>query len=106
MIFYGWRSKAIPLSDLGVQSCPRCGTTRPFRAFLSYKYFHLYWIFGTVYNRKYLAACTVCSQGTQIDPSQIGPAASEDPVPFMQKWGLGVFAVIIVGIIAVVALGH
>jgi hypothetical protein len=89
-----------------MQSFPRCGLSRPFWTFLSYRYFHLYWIFGTVYNRKYLAAYTVCSQGTQIDKNQLGPAASEDPVPFMQKWGLGVFAVLIAGIIAVASINR
>lgn len=104
MIFYGWRRKAVALADLGVQSCARCGMSRPFRAFLSYKYFHLYWIFGTVYDKKYLAACTVCSQGGPLDKTLLGPAADTEPIPFMEKWGLGVLAAIVAGVIAVIAI--
>jgi hypothetical protein len=101
MIFFGWKTRAIPLAELGSQTCPRCGIARPFRAFLKYSNFHLYWIFGVVTSRKYLAACSVCSQGVVVDKSQLqlAPTANEDPIPFMEKWGLGVF----VGAITLIA---
>lgn len=106
MIFYGWRRKAVPLADLGVQSCARCGMSRPFRAFLSYKTFHLYWVFGTVYNKKYLAACSVCSQGGPLDKTLLGPAAGAEPIPFMEKWGLGLLAVIVAGVVVATVMSR
>ncbi|MGA3048516.1 MAG: hypothetical protein ABSD67_17925 [Terracidiphilus sp.] len=106
MIFYGWKTKSIPLGELGTQSCARCGIARPFRAFLKYSNFHLYWIFGVVTSRKYLAACSVCSQGVIVDKNQLqlAPTANEDPIPFMEKWGLGVFVAIIALVVSAVAM--
>lgn len=106
MIFYGWKTKSIPLSELGTQSCPRCSANRPFRAFLKYTNFHLYWIFGVVTSRKYLAACTVCNQGVVLDKNRLAPTANEDPIPFMEKWGLGVFVAIIALIVFIVAMNR
>jgi hypothetical protein len=106
MIFYGWGRKSIPLTDLGMQPCARCGAVRPFQALLSYRYFHLYWIFCTAFERKYLAVCTICRQGLAVDRSQLPLPPGDDPIPFMQKWGLGVLAVIIAAIVTVVALGR
>ena len=108
MIFYGWKTRSLPLAELGTQSCARCGTTRPFRAFLKYSNFHLYWIFGMVTSRKYLAACSVCSQGVIVDKSQLqlAPTAIEDPIPFMEKWGLGVFILIVGVVVFAVAMSR
>jgi hypothetical protein len=67
MIVYGWGRKSVPLVGIGNTSCSKCGEVRPFRLLLSYNYMHLYWIFGAVLRRRYLVACSVCSQGFWVD---------------------------------------
>jgi len=104
MIFYGWRTTTVPLAELGILPCPRCGVSHPFRAFLKYKEIHLYWIFGMVTSRKLVAACTVCNQGTSIEKHMLPPTVDQDPVPFMQKWGLGIFVAIVALVIAYLAI--
>lgn len=95
MIFYGWGKRALPVMDLGTHHCAQCGD-RPFRIFLNYSYFNLYWIFGLVTRRRYIAACTNCSRGTMLDKKQVQPLFApnpiKDPVPFMDKWGLAMLA--------------
>jgi hypothetical protein len=95
MIFYGWGRKSVPLVELGTATCSKCNDTRPFRVFLSYSYMHLYWIFGAVLGRKYMAACTVCGQGFLLNKKQAkqtvgtnAPIVQGNPIPFMQRWGL------------------
>jgi hypothetical protein len=105
MIFYGWGRKSVPLVGVGNTKCSKCCEVRPFRLFLSYNYMHLYWIFGAVLRRRYLVACSVCNQGFLVDKKdamQAVPNVSPNPIPFMQRWGLAVFAA---GIAAIVAIG-
>lgn len=104
MIFYGWGKKTAALGELGDQSCPRCGGFRPFRAVLSYKYFHLYWIFGLVTGRKYIAACNGCGQGALLESSQVAHLNPDEKIPFMEKWGLGIFLVLIAVILTFAAV--
>ena len=95
MIFYGWGRKSVPLAGAGTAVCSHCGETRAFQIFLNYTYMHLYWIFGAVLRRKYIVACTTCSHGFFLDRQQARealPAQTANPVPFMQRWGLAVFA--------------
>ncbi len=99
MIFYGWGRKVLPLAEIGHAPCQKCGETRPFRLLLNYTYMHLYWIFGLVLRRRYLVACSVCSQGFWIKKEEAKRTAPKDPIPFMQTWGL---AILLLGIITVV----
>ena len=101
MIFYGWGRKSIPVANVGTTCCSKCGEARPFRLFLSYSYMHLYWIFGLVLRRKYLVACSVCSQGFVVDKKDAKQAFTGNPIPFMQRWGLAVF---VAGFVAVLAI--
>jgi hypothetical protein len=109
MIFYGWGRKSVPLVGVGNTSCSKCCEVRPFRLFLSYNYMHLYWIFGAVLRRRYLVACSVCSQGFLVDKKdalQAVPNATPNPIPFMQRWGLAVFAAGIAVAIAISSHAH
>jgi hypothetical protein len=105
MIFYGWGKKSVPLVEAGTICCSKCGEDRPFRLLLRYNYMHLYWIFGLVLRRRYMVACSKCSQGFWIDKEDALQAAAQrrgNPIPFMQRWGLAVF---LAGFAAVVAVG-
>lgn len=95
MIFYGWGKRALPLLDIGTYHCSQCGD-RPFRIFVNYSYFHLYWIFGFITGRRYIAACTNCSRGAMLEKKQVAPLFApkpiKDPIPFMERWGFAVLA--------------
>jgi|SRR5579859_2392779 len=103
MIFYGWGKKSVPLADMGMRSCPQCGDFRPFRVVLNYSYFNLYWIFGVVTRKRYIAACNICSRGALVEKSQIGSIVTEEPIPFMDKWGLAILAAAGLTVIAALA---
>jgi hypothetical protein len=100
VIFFGWGKKSLPLGELGDKPCGRCGLIRPFRAFVNYSYFRLYFIFGMVTTKKYVAACTICGQGVEIDKQEAQSAFPQNPIPIMQRWGLAIFGM---GLITVVA---
>jgi predicted nucleic-acid-binding Zn-ribbon protein len=95
MIFYGWGRKSVTLANIGNATCSHCGDVRPFQVLINYTYMHLYWIFGAVLRRKYMVVCSNCSHGFFIDKKQVNesiPKTVPNPIPFMQQWGLAVFA--------------
>ena len=100
MIFYGWRKKSLHLADMHTQACSRCGTPGLLQLFVTYTSVHLYWIFGVVTSRKYIAVCSGCRGGVQYNKQEVGHLITHNPVPFMDRWGLAVLAA--AGILAVV----
>jgi len=71
---------------------------------LSYSYFKLYWIFGVVTGRRYLAACSICNQGTLIDKNQLPFSPTTVTIPFMDQWGLAILGGILGLVIAAAML--
>ena len=102
MIIYGWRRKTLSLGAMGAQPCAQCGFLRPFTMMLNYSYFCLYFIFGVITRRRYIAACNVCGRGAAMDKSQVKSVIRERSVPFMDKWGLAVLMSAIVAITFVI----
>ena len=105
MIFYGWRKKTVFLSNMDMQSCRRCNVPGSLKLFLNYTSVHLYWVFGVVTNRKYIAQCSACRVGDIIPKSDVAVLVSNSPVavPFMERWGLAVFLGLLALVIAVIA---
>jgi hypothetical protein len=100
MIFFGWGKKNLALGEMPAVNCKRCGDFRPFKAILNYSYFRLYFIFGVVTARKYIAACNVCGQGFLMDKDKVTQLMDKEPIPFLDRWGLG----LLVGSVTALAL--
>ena len=94
----------MPLGEAGMKSCNRCGDFRPFRAGLSYRYFRLYFIFGVITKKTYFIACNVCGQAMLLDKQQVESALVKNPAPFMDRWGLAIFGLGVVTVVAALAL--
>src|SRR4051794_3393570 len=101
MIVWGSGSDLIALEHGEMQPCTTCGQSRMFKNFLQYKYFHLYWVFGAVTERKYLQLCDICRRGTQIPKDHLSLFNLQAvPIPLMRRFGLLIFA----GLIGAIAL--
>jgi hypothetical protein len=103
MIFFGWGKKNIALGELGMNACQRCGMARPFRAILSYSYFRLYFIFGAVTKKRFVAACNICGHGALLEQDKIAPLLTGNPIPFMDRWGLGLLVGSVTAIVLTLA---
>jgi hypothetical protein len=101
MIFYGWRKNTLFVNDMPMHACTGCNTPGMLQLFVNYTSVHLYWIFGVVTNRKYIVQCSACRNGTVVKKHDVAAIITNDPVPFMHRWGLAVFAGLAVVAIAI-----
>ena len=89
MIIFGSGGDRIQLGDAGARLCPICRESTPHSFILTYQYFHLYYVMGTVTGRRYACMCHRCSNGVAIErrdlPATLSPS---DPIPFMRRYGL------------------
>jgi len=92
MIFYGWRKKTLFLADMPMHACTGCNTPGMLQLFVNYTSVHLYWIFGVVTNRKYIVQCSACRKNSIVNKRDVATLITNNPVPFMHRWGLAVFA--------------
>jgi hypothetical protein len=100
MIVWGNGQGLVDLAHEQVQACANCGQNRPFKAFLKYRYFHLYWVFGAITERKYLQLCNICSRGTEIPKEQLALFNLQaPPLPFMRRFGLLAFGGVIAAVV-------
>jgi len=53
---------------------------------LQYKFAHVYWL-RWVTGKKYFHACDVCNRGYEVDKSAVEPHLTENPIPFMTRFG-------------------
>ena len=96
MIIWGSGSDAVGLGYTETHPCATCEKDRPFNLLLQYRYFHLYWLFGMVTEKKYLLVCEVCRRGWELEKEKVGPVLQEVRIPFMRRYGLAVLALIVV----------
>jgi len=109
MIFYGWKTKTVFLAPMPLHSCTRCGAPGSQQLFMNYKSVHLYWVFGVVTNRKYIAQCASCRNQALLPKEEAAPVLTTNPtnpVPFMERWGLAVFGLAIAVLFIVMKAQH
>lgn len=101
MIVWGTRGNSLDLGPVKEDSCSTCGVRRPFHAYLAYRWFHLYWVFAFITERKYMILCQVCKRGSVVDAHQIEALHREIKIPFMRRYGIFVLIAIVatIGII-------
>jgi hypothetical protein len=89
MIVWGNGGDLVDLAHEQVQACATCGQNRPFKVFLKYRYFHLYWVFGAITERNHLQLCDICRRGTEIPKEQLSLFNVQAiQLPFMRRFGL------------------
>jgi len=104
MIIWGSGGRHVDLGSLEHAHCQTCEADRPFKLTLVYKYFHLYWVFKCVTQKKYWAACNVCNRGYELESSKVEQTLEKSPIPLTHRYGLAVLgvlvAVVVIGIVA------
>jgi hypothetical protein len=76
--------------DLGVAEhryCEVCERERPFKIILQYRYAHLYWLFSWITKKNYLLLCDICHRGWNLKATEVEKTLSQNPIPFMRRWG-------------------
>ncbi|MFL5763229.1 MAG: hypothetical protein ACJ77K_04745 [Bacteroidia bacterium] len=61
MIIYGWKGVETAQEDMQ-ETCPNCSTTFSTKFHVVCKYWHLFWIPMTPYNRTVISHCASCNQ--------------------------------------------
>jgi len=104
MIIWGSGGRQVDLGLLEEAHCENCQTVRPFKLTLVYKYFHLYWVFKCVTQKKYWSACNVCNRGHELETGKVEQALEKSPIPLGHRYGLAMFGVlvliVVIGIVA------
>ena len=103
MILWGSNGRLLNLGRLDERECSNCGRVQPFQLSLSYKFFYLYWIFRLVTKKQYSLSCVVCEHGWELESGKVESAMGKPPIPFWDKYGLGVFGVLVAGLVYVFA---
>lgn len=104
MIIWGTNGETLDMGIVREDKCKTCERKRPFHLYVTYKWWHLYWIFGIVTKCKYMLLCEVCSNGWEIDKKDIKEIHKEVPIPFRRRYGLLLLiAFIVVSIIVSVS---
>jgi hypothetical protein len=96
MIFWGSNGENLDLGKVKEEQCDVCEKKRPYHLYLSYRWWHLYWIFGVLTKVKYMLLCEVCNRGWEIDKKDLAELHKKAPIPFWRRYGLLSFGVIIV----------
>jgi len=107
MIFWQTGGEVLDLGQISEGECPVCEKSRPIHLCLAYRYFGLYWAFKMVTKKQYMALCSVCGRGSELDTEEIEDAIKRDggsiPIPFMHRYGLLCF---VGGIVLLILLGN
>lgn len=91
MIIWGSGGDIIDLGKIMEKECPICEKKRSFHHFLTYRYFHFYWIFSFLTKTEHMIACDICRRGTSVNESELskyGVDSGKSKIPFMKRWGL------------------
>ena len=87
MIVSGFRSGAVHLGQVESRYCTLCQQAVAFHLTLLYSYFHLYWLFGVVTEKKYWLLCPACNWGPTVAPNDLEPHSREpNGVELLAVW--------------------
>lgn len=84
LFFWGSGGDHKDLGHLGNEMCDRCGTVRPMKLVLLYRYAH-FWFFYWLTSKQYFKACDVCSSGVELDAAKVEEALEASPVPWWHR---------------------
>ena len=99
MFIWGSGGDTIDLGEVETKYCGICEKERPFHIVLQYKYQHIWYLFGSVSEKKYLYLCDICHRGWELDKKKVEQELGMVPIPFMRRHGGKILAGIIVLII-------
>jgi hypothetical protein len=102
MAFIGWATTSLTIGELFDHPCRRCCRDSDFSVTMTYGYLHLYKAFGLTLRRQYLAECKRCGKVMKIKKGEFPGLGGNATIPFMQRWGLIVFIVLLVATIALI----
>lgn len=107
MFFFSWGSRVIQrLFGAPEQHyCEICKEDRLFRNMITYKVFHVWWIFRWVVEKAFGRVCETCHNGPRLEARQFEVKGVPSPIPFMDRmgWSVGVGGVAALGLMGFVA---
>jgi hypothetical protein len=88
--------------------CDICKEDRTFRNVVTYKVYHILWLFRWVVYRSYARVCMICRNGPQLPASQFEVKGAVSPIPFMDRmgWTVGVGGVAALALMGFVAISN
>ncbi len=105
--FISWGSRVYQriFGEPELHHCDICREERTFRTVVTYKVFHLWWIFRWVAESNYARLCTICRNGARIDKRDIEVKGAKSPIPFIDRmgWSFGVGGVAALAVMGSVA---
>ena len=99
MIFFGTDGKHEEFGPRSRQECSVCRGIRDFRLTLTYRNFHVMFVFGAVTEKQFFFSCAVCNRGVLVDPAEAEARIGRNPIPLYRRYGLFVFLVPVAGLV-------
>ncbi|MCD8139413.1 MAG: zinc ribbon domain-containing protein [Planctomycetaceae bacterium] len=83
------------LGELPEEQCEACGAKSTATALVTYRYWHLWYLFSFLVRREYFKACSACGAVVPFDKTEARLQFPKDNIPFIRKRGwLAVIALI------------
>lgn len=95
MIVWGSKGDYVWLGSGGLKKCPICNKETEHFIKLAYRWFHLYWMFGYVAEKKYFLLCDNCDNGYELNKATVESQIKKIPIPFMHRFGLASLGIVI-----------
>ncbi|MFL5030652.1 MAG: hypothetical protein ACJ8E1_12330 [Xanthobacteraceae bacterium] len=108
MFFISWGSRVIQrlFGAPEQHHCEICKEDRQFRNMVTYKVFHLWWIFRWVVEKTYGRVCETCGNGPRLAKAQFEVKGAPSPIPVIDRmgWSFGVGGIAALGVMGFVAV--
>jgi hypothetical protein len=98
MILWGWGERVLGFDVEEHQFCENCRENANFRMRLKYTYGHFYHLFGWVISKQYQLVCPACTHGWLLNTRSAEEKLRGNPIPFHQRSGWLVMALLAVAI--------
>lgn len=77
----------IRIGETHSQPCVTCGHTRPFQLVVSYRYGHIFFLFGFILEKSCIDACTICNRGKPLPFGEAVGRFGRNPIPLYRRQG-------------------
>jgi hypothetical protein len=87
MFVVGSGGDVVRIGQTRPQHCATCGQTRPFQLMVSYRYFHLLFLFGFILEKSCVDACILCRRGQGVPFKEAINRLGRNPIPLYRRQG-------------------
>ncbi len=86
-MIFGSGGDVVKVGESHVENCPVCGQNRSHQLTVAYRYYHIMFLFGFVFEKQCIDACLICSRGPTVPFQEAVRAFGRNPIPLRHRQG-------------------